>query len=291
MRLFLTKPFAFMLIFLSCLSSQLQAKPTSIQEELAALEAQTGARIGVSAVNTANHDTIQYRANERFAAGSTFKVMPVSMILHQSMANKNLMMESMSYQKSDIKTWSPITEKRIDRQMTLTELCAAAMIYSDNTAATLLLKKLGGIEAVNSFARTLNDQGFKLEPLPKNIDSDPLAFNATTTPNAMQKSLQQLALGQVLAKPEREQLVNWMKHNTTGNARIRAGVPKAWIVADKTGSGSTYGIANDIAVVWPPQGQPLVLAIYTAFPNKEAHPRPDIVAKATRLIIAGFNRR
>ena len=80
-----------------------------------------------------------------------------------------------------------------------------------------------------------------------------------------------------------------MKDNTTGYRRIRAGVPLGWVVADKTGTGS-YGIANDVAVIWPPKYKPIVLAIYTVRNKQKLKPRDDVVASTTRLVFATLHR-
>jgi beta-lactamase class A len=87
-------------------------------------------------------------------------------------------------------------------------------------------------------------------------------------------------LGAALAEPERTQLTNWLLANTTGGARIRAGVPAGWRVADKTGSGG-YGGANDVAVTWTDHGGPIVIAILSVKPNVDATADNPLVAEAT----------
>jgi beta-lactamase class A len=55
-------------------------------------------------------------------------------------------------------------------------------------------------------------------------------------------------------------------------------------VGDKTGT-TDYGTANDVALVWPPQRPPIVIAIYTTQPDKAAKVRNDVVASATRIVV------
>ena len=105
----------------------------------------------------------------------------------------------------------------------------------------------------------------------------------------MEERLQKIALGTVLTSTQREQLLTWLKQNVTGNARIRAGVPKGWIVGDKTGTGSYYGTTNDIAVIWPPHCSPLVVTIYYSSDKKDSPKREDIIANATRILIHEFS--
>jgi beta-lactamase class A len=103
----------------------------------------------------------------------------------------------------------------------------------------------------------------------------------------MASSLRRLLLGDALPPPQRARLVDWMRGNTTGAARIRAAVPAGWAVADKTGSGD-YGTANDIGVAWPPAGAPLVISVY--FTQDRQPPagtpyRSDVVAEAARVAV------
>ncbi len=259
---------------------------TSIQNKLAALEASSGGRIGVSALNTATNTRIQYRAKERFPFCSTSKVIGVSAILKQSMTDSRLLQQKLTYKKEDLVAYSPITEKHLADGMTIFNLCAAAITQSDNTAMNLLIKKLGGLEAVTAFARSIGDNTFRLDRWePKLNSAIPGDLRDTSTPAAMERSLQQLALSDALALPQRKQLQTWLKSNVTGNYRIRAGLPKAWIVGDKTGTGD-YGTTNDIGIIWPPKRSPIVVAIYFTQNKKNAVKREDIIASVTHLLIS-----
>ena len=259
---------------------------TSIQNKLAALEASSGGRIGVSALNTATNTRIQYRAKERFPFCSTSKVIGVSAILKQSMTDSRLLQQKLTYKKEDLVAYSPITEKHLADGMTIFNLCAAAITQSDNTAMNLLIKKLGGLEAVTAFARSIGDNTFRLDRWePKLNSAIPGDLRDTSTPAAMERSLQQLALSDALALPQRKQLQTWLKSNVTGNYRIRAGLPKAWIVGNKTGTGD-YGTTNDIGIIWPPKRSPIVVAIYFTQNKKNAVKREDIIASVTHLLIS-----
>lgn len=273
--------------YTASLANTQQIYPASIQEKLTKLEASSGGRIGLYAVNTANNAYIQYRPNERFPMCSTFKPMLVSAILKQSMTDSHLLQQKVSYKKNDLMAYSPITKNHVVVGMTISELCAAAML-SDNTAANLLMKKLGGPEAVNAFARSIGDSTFRVNRWEPELNTAiPGDLRDTSTPAAMEKSLQEVTLGDALALPLRKQLQGWFKSNTTGDSRIRAGVPKGWIVGDKTGT-CAYGTTNDIGIIWPPKSPPIVIAIYFTQNKKDAAPRDDVIATVTRIIISEF---
>lgn len=261
----------------------------SVEAKLAQLEASSGGRLGVAAINTGNNQRIAYRANEYFPMGCTSKVIGVAAILKKSMTDKQLLQETIKYKKSDLTHWTPITEKHLADGMTIAELCAAAISYSDNTAMNLLTQKLGGPAGLNAFARSINDQHFKQDHWwPDEALASPASKEDATTPAAMEESLRRLILSDVLAPPQRDMLIDWLKKNVTGDTRIRAGLPKDWIVGDKTGSGFNYGTTNDIAVIWPPKCNPVVLTIYYSSNDKNSPKREDIIAAATRIVIDAY---
>ncbi|HEX7651032.1 MAG TPA: class A beta-lactamase [Noviherbaspirillum sp.] len=263
----------------------------SAQDEAAAqldkLEREFGGRLGVFALDTGNGAVLRHRADERFPFCSTFKVMLAGAILARSESASGLLQQRLHYRHSELVEYSPVTEKHLADGMTIAELCAAALQYSDNTAANLLIKTLGDPASVTAYARSIGDTVFRLDrretELNTAIPGDP---RDTTTPEAMARSLQRLALGPALAAQQREQLCTWLLGNTTGDSRIKAGVPRNWKVGDKTGTGS-YGTANDVAVLWPPHREPVVMAVYTTQGAKDAAARSDIIAAAA-WVVAGW---
>jgi len=257
----------------------------SATRELAQIERALGGRIGIFAFNAADHSQLRYRAGERFPVCSTFKVLLVGSILERSTRIAGLMQRRIHYTRHDLASYSPISEKHIREGMTVADLCAAAIQYSDNTAANLLMKLLGGPASVTAFARSLGDHHFRLDRWETDLNSCiPGDFRDTSTPEAMGRDLERLALGKALGHEQRGQMLEWLRGSTTGGARIRAGVPADWQVGDKTGTGD-YGTANDLAVLWPPHRAPIIAAIYTTQPGKEAKARNEIIAAAARVVV------
>lgn len=251
------------------------------------LETSTQGRIGVYALNTGNGQTVQYRENERFPLGCTSKVVGVGAILAKSMAEETLLSKQIYYTKDDLTSWSPITEQHVETGMTIRDLSAAAIEFSDNTAMNLIVKQLGGLQAINSFARTLNNKSFRQDNgWPAEAYSGGLNdINDSASPKDMVNTLQKLLFTKALAVSQQTALLTWLKNSTTGNARIRAGVPQTWIVGDKTGTGAYYGSTNDLGVIWPPKCAPIVLGVYYTHPDKHALKREDIDALVTKMVI------
>lgn len=263
------------------------AQPSSMQKKIAELEASSKGRIGIYAINTANNTHIDYRANERFPTGCTSKIIGVATILSQSMNDNTLLSQRISYSKKDLTNWSPITEKYLSTGMTVEQLSAASVSYSDNTSMNLLVKKMGGLEQMNLYARSLGNNSFRQDNgWPDEAYSGGRGnIMDSSTPEDMAKTLQKLVFTDILSKPQRKLLIGWLKANTTGDFRIKAGVPKAWVVADKTGTGGAYGTTNDLGIIWPPGCDPIIMAIYYTSDDKLAEKRDDIVASSTRLLI------
>lgn len=272
----------------SPLSAREQPTTTQIQQKLAALEKQSGGRLGVALINTADRSQILYRGDERFAMCSTSKTMVAAAVLKQSETQHDILQQKMAIKKADLTNWNPVTEKYVDKEMTLAELSAAALQYSDNTAMNKLLEHLGGTGNVTAFARSIGDTTFRLDRTEPELNTAiPGDERDTTTPLAMAKSLHKLTLGDALADTQRAQLVAWLKGNTTGGQSIRAGLPESWVVGDKTGGGD-YGTTNDIAVIWPEGRAPLILVTYFTQPQQDAKGRKDVLAAAAKIVTQGL---
>ncbi|MFA9594643.1 TEL family class A beta-lactamase [Citrobacter telavivensis] len=272
----------------SPLSAREQAAIPQVQQKLAALEKQSGGRLGVALINTADRSQILYRGDERFAMCSTSKTIVVAAVLKQSETQRDILQQKMAINKADLTNWNPVTEKYVDKEMTLAELSAAALQYSDNTAMNKLLEHLGGTGNVTAFARSIGDTTFRLDRTEPELNTAiPGDERDTTSPLAMAKSLHKLTLGDALAGMQRAQLVAWLKGNTTGGQSIRAGLPESWVVGDKTGGGD-YGTTNDIAVIWPEDRAPLILVTYFTQPQQDAKGRKDVLAAAAKIVTEGL---
>ncbi|MGX9776554.1 class A beta-lactamase [Janthinobacterium aestuarii] len=277
---------------LLCPAPLLFAAPaTSIataQTQLVALEQAAGGRLGVAAWRQGSELRVAYRADERFPLASTFKAMLAGAVLARSVNQPGLLDQHVRYEKKELVTYSPITEKHLADGMSVADLCAATLQYSDNSAANFLMTLLGGPQAVTAFARSIGNTVFQLERWETELNSAiPGEVRDTASPASMAHSLQQLLLGNSLPAPQRQQLDTWMRGNTTGDKRIRAGVPAGWQVADKTGSGA-YGSVNDIGVAYPASGAPLVIAVYYTREQKKADTNQDIITAATRIVTAAL---
>lgn len=263
------------------------------RRKLRALEAAFKGRIGAYAVDTASGKTVAYRSGERFPLLSTFKAVAAAAVLHKARtSDPGLMDRVVRWSRDDLKPHSPITEKHVGDGMTVARLCEAAIRYSDNTASNMLLKQIGGPAGLTRYFRTLQDPISRLDRWESELnDWNPKERRDTTTPESMARSLHAVTIGDALDAKDRDRLNGWLTANTTGDARIRAGLPKDWTIGDKTGTGGSYGTANDIAVVWPAEAAaPIVMAIYTNRRAADAPGDDKIVAETAAILVRGLGR-
>ena len=240
-----------------------QEAPRDIRGELERIEAETGGRLGIAAVDTGSGRTVAYRADERFPMCSTAKLLGCGAVLSRVDVELESLDRHIRFTADDLMTYSPATKEHVGGDgMTLDAICRAALTLSDNTAANLIVASLGGPASVTAFARSLGDPVTRVDRIETSLnEATPGDPRDTTTPNAMAGDLRALVLGDALSPKSRATLAAWMVANTTGDAKLRAGVPSNWRVGDKTGSGD-HGSSNDVAVLWPPDRSPLVVAAY-----------------------------
>ncbi|PEN50375.1 class A beta-lactamase [Bacillus wiedmannii] len=263
-------------------ANQIKQKNTGNQS-FAKLEKEYDAKLGIYALDTGTNQTVAYHSDDRFAFASTSKSLAVGALLRKN--SLEALDQRITYTHEDLSNYNPITEKHVDTGMTLKELADASVRYSDSTAHNLILKQLGGPSEFEKILREMGDTVTTSERFePELNEVHPGETHDTSTPEAIAKTLQSFTLGTALPIEKRELLVDWMKRNTTGDKLIRAGVPKGWEVADKTGAGS-YGTRNDIAIIWPPNKKPIVLAILSNHDKEDAKYDDKLIADATKVVL------
>ncbi|AXK17064.1 class A beta-lactamase BlaIII [Bacillus sp. COPE52] len=263
-------------------ANQIKQENTGNQS-FAKLEKEYDAKLGIYALDTGTNQTVAYHSDDRFAFASTSKSLAVGALLRKN--SLEALDQRITYTHEDLSNYNPITEKHVDTGMTLKELADASVRYSDSTAHNLILKQLGGPSAFEKILREMGDTVTTSERFePELNEVHPGETHDTSTPEAIAKTLQSFTLGTALPIEKRELLVDWMKRNTTGDKLIRAGVPKGWEVADKTGAGS-YGTRNDIAIIWPPNKKPIVLAILSNHDKEDAKYDDKLIADATKVVL------
>ncbi|MEV0122206.1 class A beta-lactamase [Streptomyces sp. NPDC050703] len=265
----------------------------TLTSQLRALEEEYAARLGVFALDPASGATVSYRAGERFPMCSVFKGLAAAAVLRDLDRHGEFLGRRFRYTAEYVEAagYRPVTGKpeNIANGLTGAELCAAAVSESDNGAANLLLRELGGPTAITRFCRSLGDDTTRLDRWEPQLNTaEPWRVEDTTSPRAIGMTYGRLLLGRALTPWDRERLWDWLVANTTNTERFRKGLPADWILADKTGGGAQYGVANDVGAVQPPGRSPLVLSILSTKLDPQGPTDNPLVARAAALVAAAL---
>ncbi|MFN3876868.1 MAG: class A beta-lactamase [Brevundimonas sp.] len=255
------------------------------------LEERHGGRLGVAALDVGSQRRVSWRGQERFAFCSTFKAFLAVATLERVQREEEHLDRAVAVTRADMIPHAPVTEKAIGRTLTIRELMQAAVEVSDNPAANILIREMGGIAVWRSWWPTFGDTTTvisRLEPdLNTALPNDP---RDTCLPDQTIANIRELAFSDRLT-PEHDQLITgWLTASPTGPNRIKAGAPQGWTVAHKTGTGAN-GATNDIGMLTPLSGSPVLMAAYfTGAPEATDDQRDAVIAEATRRALKALGR-
>ncbi|MES2782538.1 MAG: class A beta-lactamase [Pseudomonadota bacterium] len=255
------------------------------------LEARVGGRLGAFVLDTASGRMTGHRYGEAFAMCSTFKLALAAAVLQRADQGRlNLEMELL-YSQADIVPHAPVTGPNLAKgSMRIVDLAEAAQKTSDNVAANLLIRFLGGPAAVTAIIRSWGDDVTRLDRYePEMNDVPPGEERDTTTPRAFAQMMAALlTTDRILKTGSRDLLIQWMADTDTGMKRIRGGLPPSWKSGDKTGTANSTKFnnkTNDVAIFWPPARPPIIV---TAF--YEADGKYEEIRAGDQAVLAEVGR-
>ena len=257
--------------------------------DLSALEAANGGRIGLEA---RDYNRVSWRAHERFNYCSTFKLFLAAATLERVGRGEERLDRAIPVTAADMTFHAPVTQPAVGSTLTIQQLCKGTVEVSDNPAANILIREMGGLEVWRGWYRSMGDQVTnvdRIEPAMNRRDGD----KDTTTPAQAVTNLIRVFDAENVSRPRPETAIllnTWLIDSPTGAGRIKAGVPAGWTVAHKTGTGGT-GQTNDIGVISGPGGDDVHIAIYYDAPASLSEARRDaVIAEATRLALKRLGR-
>lgn len=258
-----------------------RAEPVVLNLDLSALEGRHGGRLGVAVATEGKRAA--WRDDERFVYCSTFKMYLAAATLLRVQAGQERLDRAVPVTAADMVSHAPVTQPAVGSTLTIEQLMKGTVEVSDNPAANILIREMGGLEPFRAFYRGLGDtitRVDRLEPEMNRLDGD----KDTITPAQSVRNIERLlvAADTPLSPASKALLMRWMTETPTGQGRIKAGVPAGWALAHKTGTGG-YGPVNDIGLILPPNEAPIVIAVYFhATPESTDAQREAVIAEATR---------
>ena len=221
---------------------------------------------------------------------STFKL-PLAALILKAIDEGELSAEQrIPITDDDLVPYAPVTSEHIGPDgMSVVGLAAAAQRTSDNVAANLLLRLLGGPEAFTRRLRSLGDDVTCLDRYEPELNLVlPGDVRDTTSPAAMAGTVAHLLDESWLSSDGRRQLETWMLETRTGPDRLRAGLGPDWRVGNKTGTGIAPTMpnrTNDVACVWRRDGRRFVVSAYV-----EADGHYERIRREDEAVVAALGR-
>ena len=255
---------------LSGVSATLVTRPAFARSEapppgVAEYEAASGGHVGLYARNLTTGRAIAWRADERFVMCSTFKASLAACVLNRVDRGRARLADRIALSPADLQDWhAPVARQNLARgEMSLGEMCQAAVEQSDNSCANILLQRIGGPAALTAYWRGLGDDVSRLDDIEPFLNrTPPGGLRNTTTPIAMASTIGRLTRGPVLSPSSRALLMLWLRQCRTGAARLRAGLPQGWVIGNKTGNNGKDA-AGDIGLLWRDPDTPIMISVYT----------------------------
>ena len=265
------------------------APPAPETLDLSGLEQAHGGRFGLFAHDLGTGRQLTARGDERFVYCSTFKMYLAAATLLRVQAGEEQLDRLIPITRADMINNAPVTEPAIGSSLTVEQLMKGTVEVSDNPAANLLLKALGGIAPMQAFYRDIGDastRADRFEPEMNRLDGD----KDTITPAQSAANIHRLLIDPAspLSQDSKGMILGWMFSSPTGVARIKAGVPAGWRVAHKTGTGG-YGPTNDIGILYPPSGEPVIVAAYYHAASDDPK-NEGVIAEAVRMALTALGR-
>jgi beta-lactamase class A len=255
--------------------------------DLSDLEERHGGRLGVSARDASSGREAAWRGDERFAYCSTFKAFLAAATMERVQAGAERLDRAVSITARDIVPHAPVTGAAVGSTLTIEQLCRSTVMVSDNPAANILIRELGGLDAWRAWYRSVGDRLTRVDRLETELNSaEPGDPRDTTTVRQYVANLQALFAGSRLSKAHRDLLLRWMVETPTGAARLPAAAPRGSRVAHKTGTGAN-GSTSDIGMLWLPDGRAIyVAAFFTGAPDVPLAAREAVLADGARRALA-----
>ena len=238
-----------------------------------------GGRLGVALWDTDARRTIGFDADGHYPLGSTFKVPLVAAVLAGVDRGARSLDQPVPFGPADVRDYAPVVRRRLSRgRMELRDLCHAALTESDNSAADLLLREIGGAAAFNAFVQGCGDAVTRLDrPSPEPDIADPGDRREGTTPAAMAALVHSLLYGDILSRDSQGRLRDWMNGTIRLRSRLAADLP----ASPESGREGSQGGSGEISLLYPTAQPRLILVAFIS----GGDPRPIVHEAAHASVV------
>lgn len=285
-------------------------------------------RVGIGVLDLNTGEQWFHNGKQRFPMQSVFKL-PVGIVVLKLVDEGKLSLDqNVTISRQEFAPgWSPILQEiKGDRgQFTVQYLLKRSVGDSDNTAADALVRLVGGAEQVTAMLQRMNIRDIRVDRLEQQLQPDCVGLTNfrpeladeekyeeavakipdavkkaalekyltdprdTATPAGIVDLLAKLRSRQLLSKGSTALLLKIMTDSPTGQQRLKAGLPKGWLIAHKTGSGpDVVGIGtatNDVGIISSPTGRQIAIAVFIAGSKVPQEKRESMMSAVASVVV------
>lgn len=311
---------------------QVKQHLTAAQEELAATIDAMGeefdGEVGIAVREIGSGWTTSFNGHELFPQQSVSKLWVALAVLDQVDAGDLSLNGDVTIERDDLTVFhQPIRDLVLRHGSYRTDnadLLDRALTRSDNTANDVLLRQVGGPDAVRKVLAENGLEGIRFGPGERQLQSaiaglkwdrsfsfarnfwdardevpPPERQAAWTryiqdppdgaTPEAIVNALARLQQGELLSEHSTERLLTILENTRSGPRRLKGGVPDDWLIAHKTGTGQFFDIwqsgYNDVGIVTAPDGQSYAIAVMMRLTSISVPDRMKMMQDVVRAVV------
>jgi beta-lactamase class A len=285
----MTKIFYITAILFLSIANQTFAQ-TTLRQKIEQIVSTKNAVVGVSISDNGGKEILSINGKKHFPFQSVFKFHIALAVLSEVDKGKFSLDQKIEITKKDVTTelYSPIKDKYPEgATLTLAEILQYTVSASDNVGCDILLRLIGGPQAVESYfvKNKFKDISIKINEQTQQATWD-LQFQNWTTPKASNKVLQAFFDNKknLLSQTSYDFIWKTMRETSTGVSRLKGQLPENTVVAHKTGTSGTNkqtGITaavNDIGIVFLPNGQHFFISVFVTNSKEDADTNEKIIA-------------
>jgi beta-lactamase class A len=265
---------------------------TTLQKQIAAIAADAHGKVAVACSLPSSSLNCDLTPHAHPPMQSVFKTPLALTVLHLIEQGRWTLDAPVRFRASDRilpRAYSPLQDKYpvAEVDVPLRELLRLAVSESDNVAADVLLRIIGGPRVVDSYVKSLGIRGFHLRDNEATLHREFAAqYRNWFEPAGAVQLLRQLAENPPLTQEHVALLLGWMQDTTRGPSRIKGQLPAGTTVMHKPGSsGTEHGLtpaSNDIGIIVMPDGRRLAIAIFVNDSTADEATRDAVIARIAK---------
>jgi beta-lactamase class A len=278
-------------VLLSIVQSSIVAPQTSfLRQKISDIAAQARGTVAVACSLPGIALDCDVNSDAKAPMQSVFKLPLALTVLHKVEQGSLSLDQHVRFRPDDRilpQTYSPLQEKHpsANVDVPLEELLRLAVSQSDNVAADILLRIIGGPKTVTDYVMSLGVSGFHLEDGEHALHQDQTAqYRNWFTARAAVQLLRRIVDRPPISPAHTALLLEWMERSV--KPRLKAELPANTVVAHKAGTSDVdAGIAhatNDIGLITLPDGRRLAIAVFVTDSRAGEAAREKVISLIAR---------